>query len=90
MGKRLAAVMRVRWPELTRRQSVLYKVLEGRRGLVLALPCKRCGVEVRPGEKRCRVCGVSSPGTVLRASIVKPTILALLWLVLLIVACWLW
>jgi hypothetical protein len=58
--------------------------------VVLALPCKRCGVEVRPGEKRCRVCGVSRPGTLLRASIVKPTVMALVWLALLIVAYRLW
>jgi zinc-ribbon domain len=58
--------------------------------VVLALRCKRCGAEVSPGAKRCRVCGVSRPGTVLRASIVKPTVMALVWLVLVAVAYRLW
>jgi hypothetical protein len=58
--------------------------------LVLALRCKRCGAEVRPDEKHCHICGISRPGTLLRASIVKPTALALLWLALLIVAYRLW
>jgi hypothetical protein len=45
---------------------------------------------VSPGEKHCRVCGLSRPGTLLRASIVKPTVMALVWLALLIVAYRLW
>ena len=58
--------------------------------LVFSLACRSCGADVSRGAKRCQVCGVSTPGSLLRASIVKPTILALLWLVPLIVAYWLW
>src|SRR6516164_1552049 len=52
------------------------------RKAMLALACKGCGAEVSTGSKRCRVCGISRPGSLLRASIIGPTIPALLWLAL--------
>jgi hypothetical protein len=36
------------------------------------------------------LCGISKPGSLLRASIIKPTALALLWLALLLIAYRLW
>src|SRR6516164_5962957 len=60
------------------------------RKAMLALACKRCGAEVSTGSKRCRFCGISRPGSLLRASIIRPTALALLWLVLLVIAYRLW
>jgi zinc-ribbon domain len=59
-------------------------------GAILVLACKHCGAEVKRGAKYCRVCGVSRPGSVLRASIIWPTALGFCWLVLLIVAYRLW
>jgi len=47
---------------------------------MLVLACKGCGAELSAGSKRCRVCGISRPGSLLRASIIRPTALALLWL----------
>jgi hypothetical protein len=45
---------------------------------MLALACKGCGAEVSAGSKRCGVCGISRPGSLLRVSVIRPTALALL------------
>jgi ribosomal protein L40E len=56
----------------------------------LILACKGCGAEVSPGAKYCRVCGISRPSSLLRASIIRPSALGLLWLALLLLAYRLW
>src|SRR6516225_8330687 len=62
-----------------RRQVHLLRSLSTRnnRNDMLALACKGCGAEGSSGSKRCRVCGISRPGSLLRASIIRPTALAL-------------
>ena len=56
----------------------------------MALPCRRCGAEARAGTKRCSVCGISRPGSLLRASIIRPAVLVFIWVALLIAAYRLW
>jgi hypothetical protein len=56
----------------------------------LILACKGCGAEVKPGTKFCRVCGISKPASLLRASIIRPTALVLVWLALLLIAYRFW
>src|SRR6266568_923265 len=73
-------------PGLTRRKIFLSNKSYATEGMSLAFALQTLRRGSEPGAKRCPICGVSRPGTLLRASIVRPAALALIWLVLLIVA----
>ncbi len=57
---------------------------------MVRVTCRSCGADVRYSTKRCRVCGVRSPGSLLRASILEPSVLAFFILVVVLTLIWFW